>query len=109
MQPKLTAGAMAGGAAVSGWRPAGAVLIVATLLSLLPAAAGATEAAKAAAGAGAKPANNFCAAYGAGFVRVEGSTTCVKVGGYVQSDAASQGMSGSVRTGDALAPALRSK
>jgi hypothetical protein len=30
-----------------------------------------------------KAAANSCAEYGAGFVRVEGSSTCVKIGGYV--------------------------
>lgn len=30
---------------------------------------------------------NSCAAFGPGFVRVEGSDTCVKVGGYVSSGA----------------------
>jgi hypothetical protein len=32
-------------------------------------------------------ANNPCAAYGPGFARVEGSQTCVHVGGYVRIDA----------------------
>ena len=31
--------------------------------------------------------DNACAEYGAGFVRVEGSGTCVKVGGYMRIDA----------------------
>lgn len=35
---------------------------------------------------GARSANS-CAVYGPGFVRVEGSDTCVKVGGYVSSGA----------------------
>jgi hypothetical protein len=30
---------------------------------------------------------NSCAEFGAGFVKVEGSDTCVKVGGYVSSGA----------------------
>ena len=37
----------------------------------------------------AKPApvrGNPCAAYGAGFVRIEGSSTCVKMGGNVTID-----------------------
>ena len=29
--------------------------------------------------------SNSCAEYGAGFVKVEGTDTCVKVGGYVSS------------------------
>ncbi|WP_375413681.1 hypothetical protein [uncultured Bradyrhizobium sp.] len=29
----------------------------------------------------AKPAANPCAEYGAGFVRIEGSSTCMKIGG----------------------------
>jgi Porin subfamily len=31
--------------------------------------------------------SNSCAEYGAGFVKVEGSDTCVKLGGYVSSGA----------------------
>ena len=31
--------------------------------------------------------DNSCAEYGAGFVRVEGSGTCVKVGGYMRIEA----------------------
>jgi Porin subfamily len=31
--------------------------------------------------------NNSCAEFGAGFVKVEGSDTCVKVGGYVSTGA----------------------
>lgn len=31
--------------------------------------------------------DNSCAEYGVGFVRVEGSGTCVKVGGYVRIEA----------------------
>ena len=30
---------------------------------------------------------NACAEYGAGFVRLEGSDTCIKIGGYVSSGA----------------------
>jgi hypothetical protein len=32
--------------------------------------------------------SNSCAEYGAGFVKVEGSDTCVKIGGYVSTGAA---------------------
>jgi hypothetical protein len=31
----------------------------------------------------AKAASNPCAEYGAGFVRIEGSSTCIKIGGSV--------------------------
>jgi hypothetical protein len=31
----------------------------------------------------AKAAANACAAYGAGFVRIEGSSTCIKIGGAI--------------------------
>ncbi|MEH2569537.1 hypothetical protein [Bradyrhizobium sp. AZCC 2289] len=31
--------------------------------------------------------SNTCAEYGAGFVKAEGSDTCVKIGGYVSSGA----------------------
>ena len=34
-------------------------------------------------------AGNSCAAYGPGFMKVEGSNTCVKVGGAVQVDVGS--------------------
>lgn len=56
------------------------------------------------------PARGFCDQYGAGFVRVEGTDTCIRAGGSIQTDA--YGVSGSGSTtisGSAIAPALRSK
>jgi len=47
-----------------------------------------------------------CASYGKDFVRVAGSSTCIRVSGQVQGDT----YQGSFQsTGDARAPALRSK
>ena len=37
-------------------------------------------------------AGNPCAAYGPGFVKVEGTDTCVKVGGYFRVDVGSAGV-----------------
>lgn len=34
--------------------------------------------------------NNPCAEFGAGFVRVEGSSTCIRAGGYVRAGAGIQ-------------------
>ena len=63
-------------------------MIYASLLAALPLAATAAELPK-------KPTTprdvkvNPCAAYGAGYVRVEGTTTCVKIGVSVSVDAGS--------------------
>jgi hypothetical protein len=68
--------------------------LIAIVLALLPAAlaaaapSGAQKPDKSAGSAKSLPlknahAGNPCAAYGAGFVRVEGSDTCVKIGGAV--------------------------
>lgn len=46
-----------------------------------------------------------CASYGKDFTRVAGTSTCVKISGYVQTDGYRQ----SLPTGDPLAPALTSK
>jgi len=48
----------------------------------------------------------MCAAFGKDFVRVAGSSTCIRVSGQVQGDVY---QNSSRMTGDALAPALRSK
>lgn len=55
----------------------------------------------------AKP-DPVCASYGAGFARVPGTQTCVKISSSVQTDAYGTDVSGSARV-DALAPALKSK
>jgi hypothetical protein len=34
---------------------------------------------------------NPCAQYGAGFVQVQGTTTCVKVNGYIRTDVGTSG------------------
>jgi len=42
----------------------------------------------------AKPApvqSNPCAIYGAGFVKIEGSSTCVKMGGHITIDVGTKG------------------
>jgi hypothetical protein len=49
-----------------------------------------------------------CDSYGAGYVRVAGSDTCIKTGASVTTDAYSAGSSSNV-SGSAIAPALRSK
>lgn len=38
-----------------------------------------------------RPAAQSCAEFGAGFVRLEGSNTCVRVGGYLDVGTAAQG------------------
>lgn len=48
------------------------------------------------------------AAYGPGFTRVAGSSTCVKIGANVQSDVYGADLSTSVRS-NALEPALKSR
>lgn len=57
--------------------------------------------------AGGKP-DSLCASYGAGFARVAGTSTCVKVGGFVQMDGYNQNLGGATNPG-ALEPALRSQ
>jgi len=47
-----------------------------------------------------------CASYGKDFVRVVGTSTCIRVSGQVQGDVY---QSSSRITGDALAPALRTR
>ncbi|WGD29464.1 porin [Ancylobacter sp. WKF20] len=50
----------------------------------------------------------FCAAQGAGFVRLEGTQTCLKLGGYVQIDSTTQnGPAAGLPA--ARAPALQSR
>jgi hypothetical protein len=55
-----------------------------------------------------RPASGPCDSYGAGYVRVAGSDTCIKTGASVTTDAYSAGSSSSA-SGSAIAPALRSK
>jgi hypothetical protein len=66
-------------------------ILLAIVLAMLPASAALSDSQKPDKSAGpgrllpVKPAGsgNACAAYGAGFVKVEGTDTCVKVGGAV--------------------------
>lgn len=53
------------------------------LAALLPVTAMAAEPQKKKA---SPPPANPCAQYGEGFVQVKGSTTCIKVGGYIRID-----------------------
>jgi hypothetical protein len=74
-------------------------ILVAILVTLLPASMAAAEPSRAPKAKVAPPSKlvpakravNSCAAYGAGFVKVDGSDTCVKIGGAV-----SIGVGGSV-------------
>lgn len=50
----------------------------------------------------------LCTAQGAGFVRLEGTRTCLKVDGYVQMDSATQNAPAAGLPG-ALSPALQSR
>lgn len=54
-----------------------------------------------------RPAPGPCDRYGAGYVKIEGSDTCIKTGASVQSDAYSSSTTRS--SGGAIAPALRSQ
>jgi hypothetical protein len=55
-------------------------MIYATMLAALPISVTAAELPKKTTPPPREVKGNPCAAYGAGFVRVEGSTTCVKIG-----------------------------
>ncbi len=93
------------------------LLTAATLLPLALAGAGGVraEAASApgkaaAAGASAAPAtDSLCASYGAGFVRVPGTSTCMKMSASTQADTYSAGGTSSFSGNSAIAPALRSQ
>lgn len=87
---------------------AGALLVAGALfLASLPAAAQTSA-------PGAKPAapdpksDPLCASYGAGFTRLAGSSTCVKITGSVQADFYDTKVNSSGRV-DALTPGLKSK
>lgn len=87
---------------------------LAVLLAAATVLGGPGAAAQANEDAGRKPANAdgrsdpACASYGAGFTRLPGSSTCVKISGGVQADLYSTDVNGSTRV-DALAPGLKSK
>jgi hypothetical protein len=93
---------MSKGAAMSQVHARTAILLAATLFAVPAAAQNAPQAA-----AAGKP-DPVCASYGAGFARVPGTQTCVKISSSVQTDAYGTDLSGSARV-DALAPALKSK
>jgi hypothetical protein len=62
-------------------------MIYAAMLAALPISVVAAELPKKATPPPHEVKGNPCAAYGAGYVRVEGTTTCVKVGGSVRVEA----------------------
>lgn len=84
------------------------LLAGATLLGSLPAAAQATAPGRPANTAAAEKSDPACARYGAGFTRLAGSSTCVKISGSVQTDLYSTDVNSTSRV-DALAPGLKSR
>jgi hypothetical protein len=62
-------------------------VIIATIVGALPTCAAAAELPKKTTTPPREVKANPCAAYGAGFVKVEGSGTCVKIGGSVGVEA----------------------
>jgi hypothetical protein len=62
-------------------------MIYTTMLAALPISVTAAELPKKPTPPPREVKGNPCAAYGAGFVRVEGTTTCVKAGGTVRVEA----------------------
>jgi hypothetical protein len=61
--------------------------MIVAILGALPAWAAAAELPKKTTTPPREVKTNPCAAYGAGFVKVEGSATCVKIGGTVSVEA----------------------
>jgi hypothetical protein len=79
-------------------------ILIAIIVTLLPASMAAAEPFRAPKDKAAPPDRlapaakrtvNGCAAYGAGFVKVDGSDTCMKIGGAVSIGASSGGSIGS--------------
>ena len=79
-------------------------ILIAIIVTLIPASLAAAEPFHALKDKTAPPADtpapakrtvNSCAAYGAGFAKVDGSDTCVKIGGAVSVGASSGGSVGS--------------
>ena len=58
-------------------------IMIAAIVGALPACVAAAELPKRTTAPPREVKTNPCAAYGAGFVKVEGSSTCVKIGGTV--------------------------
>lgn len=85
------------------------LLAGATLLGSLPAAAQTTAPGRPANTAvAAEKSDRACASYGAGFTRLAGSSTCVKISGSVQTDLYSTDVNSTSRV-DAFAPGLKSR
>ncbi|TCK30122.1 porin-like protein [Ancylobacter aquaticus] len=78
-----------------------------TALGTLPALAQASGPSGKADAAGVKS-DPACASHGAGFARLPGSSTCVKISGSVQVDLYSSDMNSTSRV-DALSPGLKSR
>jgi hypothetical protein len=62
-------------------------IIIAALVAMLPACVAAAEQPRKPTAAPRPVRGNPCAAFGPGFVKVEGSSTCIKVGGSVSVEA----------------------
>jgi len=86
---------------------AGALLLAGALLASLPAAAQTAAPSHKPATPDTKS-DPLCASYGAGFTRLAGSSTCVKITGSVQADFYDTNVNSSGRV-DALTPGLKSK
>lgn len=87
------------------------VLLAAALAPLSPALAGSASTATAAPApttTGEAKVDPVCASYGAGFTRLSGSSTCVKISGNMQVDGYNQSYSAAGNP-SALQPALRSQ
>ena len=91
----------------NGFARAGAVAVIAAM-ALSPAFAAGPQPVPRNQAPPLRPAPGPCDIYGAGYVRIEGSDTCIKTGASITTDAYSAGSSSSV-SGSAIAPALRSK
>ncbi|WP_018388670.1 hypothetical protein [Ancylobacter sp. FA202] len=83
------------------------LLAGATLLGSLPVAAQTAVPGRTPATV-AETSDPACAHFGAGFTRLAGSSTCVKISGSVQTDLYSTDVNSTSRV-DALAPGLKSK
>jgi hypothetical protein len=90
----------------NGFVGAGAVAVIAAM-ALSPAFAAGPQPVPRNQAPPLRPAPGPCDSYGAGYVRIEGSDTCIKTGASVTTDA--YGASGTTKSGSAIAPALRSQ
>jgi hypothetical protein len=78
-----SSGTIVGDALEAGMRK----IIIAAIIGALPIGAAAAELPKKTKAPPHETKRNPCAAYGAGFVKVEGSDTCVKIGSTVRVEA----------------------